>query len=173
MVDCMKNDNKIMISVHDSDLYFKPLGHITANVCFPLRDMVFKRITEITKDFSIFIDLSETDYMDSTFLGLLAGIEKRLFKTHHTHAYILNPNSVCLKLLSGMGLDKFLIIKNEALPETLTFKIFDDDICISELEKSKIVLSSHKELSSLSEENKKKFRVLEQVLEEQINGTDN
>lgn len=165
----MGDKNVILIAVYENNLYFKALGHITANLCFPLRDLIVKRLTQFSCPFGIFFDLSETDYMDSTFLGLLIGIEKNLYSVSQSHLQILNPNEISIKLMKNMGLDRFLtIVREDKLPE-LEYEIFNDEIDLSELERCKIILSTHKDLSSLSEENREKFKHLEAALEEEIN----
>lgn len=163
----MEEENKILITVNENDLYFKAMGHITANLCFPLRDMILKRLSFFSCAFEIYFDLSETKYMDSTFLGILVGIEKKLNGAFGNHLYIVNPNEISVKLMKNMGLNRFLkIIEQEE--KKLSYELFDEDTQLDELEKCKIVLSSHKELSELSDDNKKKFQALNEVLENEV-----
>lgn len=168
MIQLIDDENQILITIDNNDLYFKAMGHITANLCFPLRDMVLKRLSLFTCPFEIFFDLSETKYMDSTFLGILVGLEKKLHGTFGNHLYIINPNEISVKLMKNMGLDRFLKIVCQNVEKVLHYELFDEDVQVNELEKCKIVLTSHKELSALSDENKKKFEILQDVLEKEI-----
>lgn len=162
-------ENAILITTIKNDIYLKPLGHITANLCFPLREMIFKKLYCFHVLFNIYIDLSETRYMDSTFLGIMVGIDKRLHAHLKTHLYILNPNEISYKLLKNMGLDRFLQIIAKKLPDDISYTKFDEEVSIDEIEKTKIVLNSHKELTFLSEKNKKRFETLTNLLENQLN----
>ena len=164
----MKTNNAILIAMKNNDIYLKPLGHVTASLSFPVREMIFKKLNRFHAIFNIFVDLSETDYMDSTFLGLMVGIDKRLYSHLKTHLYVLNPNEISFKLLRNMGLHKFLNILRKKIPENICFSLFDDKVKIDEIEKTRIVLSTHKDLIYLSEANKRRFKTLAEVLERKL-----
>lgn len=160
--------NKIFISSIDNKIYLMPKGHITANLCFPLRTHLYKKISDSNNKFEIYIDLSHVSYMDSTFMGLLVGLEKKLIRFFKSHLHILNACDDAKKFLSQMNLESFLHFDKQTIPKDLNFIIFNNEIDIDELEKTKIVLDSHKNLSSLHEKNKSKFSLLEKVLKDKI-----
>ncbi len=162
------SENQLLIASKGNDLYLQALGHITANLCFPLRSMIMKRLSSFSQPFEINIDLSQTSYMDSTFLGIMVALDKGLFAKLKTHVYIICPNEVSLKLLKNMRLDKVLNFKDQPIPQDLTFERFDDSIDIDELEQLKIVLDSHNKLCELSEENQKRFGPLCSILQNQL-----
>ena len=166
-------ENRLLVANYNNTIFIKPLGHITANITLPIREHLLKKISSFSCCLSISIDLSNTDYMDSTFMGLLVGLDKELFKKFKIHLEILNPNDISIKLMKNMGLDKYLKIFNKNLPENIEFSIFDENYVVSEIDKSKIILDAHKNLSSLNEENEKKFKFLQDVLEKQINEKEN
>jgi len=169
MGDNNTDESIILISTYDSDIYFKAYGHITANLCFPLRDLILSQLDSFSCSFNIYFDLSEVRYMDSTFLGLLVGMEKKIGSTFaNKHLFICNASEIAVKLLKNMGIDRFLNFLNKEMPKDLDFKLFDETIEISELEKCKLVLSSHEELMEISDENKKKFDTLHKILKDQI-----
>lgn len=162
------SENQLLIASKGDDLYLRALGHITASLCFPLRNMIMKRLSSFATPFEINIDLSQTGYMDSTFLGILVALDKGLYANLKTHVYIVCPNEISMKLLKNMGLDRFLKFKDTPIPDDLLFERFDDSIAIDELEQLKIVLESHDKLSELSEENKKRFGTLCEILHNQL-----
>ncbi|MCG8571965.1 MAG: STAS domain-containing protein [Spirochaetes bacterium] len=131
--------------------------------------MIFKRIKKFHVSFNIYVDLSEIKYMDSTFLGLMVGIEKKLFCHLHTHLFILNPNDISKKIIRNIGLNRFLKSLREKIPNDMIFSEFDEEINIEEIEKTKIVLNSHKNLMEISEQNRQRFQSLTDPLEKQIN----
>lgn len=55
--------------------------------------------------YDIHMDFSELDYIDSTGLGILIGVLKRL-KQNDKDVYIINPKNNIKKLFSITGLDK-------------------------------------------------------------------
>lgn len=158
-------ENRIEFGILDFDIFLKTYGHITANVCFNLKNFLFKKFQELNNDYNFYLDLHDTEYMDSTFIGLIVGIEKKINSLFNKHLIIINANEISLKLLKNMGLNKILIFENKNIPENLSlFKIeVEDNIDYSE--KAKLILSTHKELSLLNEENKEKFKNLEDILE--------
>lgn len=162
------SENQLLIASKGSDLYLRALGHITASLCFPLRNMIMKRLSSFSVPFEINIDLSQTGYMDSTFLGILVALDKGLYAKLKTHVYIVCPNEISVKLLRNMGLDRFLKFKDTPIPDDLVFERFDDSIAIDELEQLKIVLESHDKLCELSEENQKRFGALCKILQNQL-----
>ncbi|OHD12293.1 MAG: hypothetical protein A2086_10770 [Spirochaetes bacterium GWD1_27_9] len=164
----MVENNRILIGCKENSIYLMAEGHITANLSFPLREDLYKKISTLKFIENIFMDLSKTDYMDSTFMGLLVGIERKLFSTFKAHLYVINPTEIANKLLKSMRMDIFLKIEEKPIPSDIEFSIFDENIEISENERTKIVLVAHKDLSSLSEENAKRFKALEDILEKQI-----
>ncbi|HOV13755.1 MAG TPA: STAS domain-containing protein [Spirochaetota bacterium] len=162
------DNNKILIGSIDNNIYLKAIGHITANLCFPMREDLFKKISLMKSKINIFFDLSETTYMDSTFIGLLVGIDKKLKNTFNNNLLIVKPTEIVIELLSKMNLINFLKRSEEKLPDDINYSVFDETIDISEIEKTKIILIAHKDLSSISIENKKKFKSLTDILEKQI-----
>lgn len=164
----MDKENRILIATKENAVYFKAFGHVTANLCFPFRDMIMKRLSSFSIPFEIYFDLSETKYMDSTFLGILVGTDKLLYSKFQKHLYVNHPNEISLKLMKNMGLDRFLKFSQVTFPQDLSFILFDDTITLEEEEKTKIILESHQELSELSDENKSKFRTLQGILKSQL-----
>ena len=162
------SENQLLIASKGNDLYLQALGHITANLCFPLRSMIMKRMSSFSVPFEINIDLSQTSYMDSTFLGIMVALDKGLFAKLKTHVYIVCPNEISVKLLKNMGLERFLKVKDQPRPDDLVFERFDDSIEMDELEQLKIVLDSHDKLCELSEENQKRFGALCKILQNQV-----
>ena len=64
------------------------------------------------KNRSVFINAEDMDYIDSTGLGMLIGIVKRL-KAEDNDLIIVNPKPGILKLLTITGLDKVFTVREE------------------------------------------------------------
>ncbi len=160
--------NEILIGAINNNIYLKAKGHITANLSFPVREDLFKKISTLKNEIKIYFDLSEVSYMDSTFIGLLVGIDKKLKTTFNNNLTLINSSEIAIDLLKKMNLATFLKQSNEDIPKNIQFENFDETINISEEDKLKTILIAHKDLSSLNFENSKKFGSLIETLEKQI-----
>jgi len=166
-------ETKIEFGILNFDFFLKTYGHITANVCFNLKNFLFKKFSELDNNYNFYLDLEDTDYMDSTFIGLIIGLEKKINSLFNKHLIIINSNEVCSKLLNNMGINKILTFDNKEVPASLLlFRIDTEEENIDYIEKAKLILTTHKELSELSEDNKEKFKSLEQILENNIKNED-
>lgn len=157
-------EEALFYSEKESVLFIKAEGHITANLCFELRERVFNRFKTAIDLADVYIDLSRCDYMDSTFMGLLIGFNKKMTALTGKHIKILNPTDTCIKLLKGLGIIKLLDIERQEspLPNDME-KISDSPSATAE-----ILLNAHENLMELSNDNKRKFETLQKVLKEQI-----
>ncbi len=160
--------NNILIGINNNDVFIKPIGHITANLSFNLQEYLYNHISEINPCFNMYIDMSLIEYMDSTFLGLLIGLEKKLYKSFSKHLYVVNPSQAAMKYLQHFTMTLFLRIKEMILPEKISYKNFDNETTATELEKLKMVFFSHRNLCTLSEDNRKRIDGLQTFLKKQI-----
>lgn len=144
-------------------LYLKGSGHITAILCADLRELVFSRFEQGNPIEAFYVDLSECDYMDSTFMGLLVGFNKRMLKLMKKRITIVRPSTTAKDLMEGLGLTSLVDMVDEPIP-------FPEDMVNINQTKSAsvdLLLHSHENLMELSEENKKKFAALHSVLKSQ------
>lgn len=135
-------------------------GHVTARYCMELREKALKYI-DGTRGFScLHFDLSHCDYMDSTFLGLVVLFGKKLGGMGLDPPLIHGANAACLSLLRTMGLLARVRLSPDPCPamESTEYIASAGDLS------RKLLLETHRELSSLSEENRARFRSLEDFL---------
>lgn len=158
-------ENKIEFTISNFDFFLKLSGHITANICFNLKNFLLNKFNEFDKNYNFYLDLTDTEYMDSTFIGLIIGIEKKINLIFGKHLIIINPSETSFKLLKNMGLTKILCFEKKEVPKDLLFIKINIESTIDEVEMKKLVLSTHKDLSNL-EENKDKFESLKEILGE-------
>ncbi|MFP4362444.1 MAG: STAS domain-containing protein [Spirochaetia bacterium] len=152
----------------DGVLYIKGSGHVTAKLCTDVRKEVFERIDEEPRLDSIYIELSDCDYMDSTFMGLLVGFNKRFKKMAGKPIEIVQPSSECVKLLKGLGIFRLLRVTDKKInmPKEMK-KITENSTATAEM-----VLRAHENLIEISDENREKFRVLHSILKKQAEQED-
>jgi anti-anti-sigma regulatory factor len=156
--------NTIFYSENDKRIFIKVCGHITAPLCYGLRQKVFNRLDSSAEIFGIYADLSGCQYMDSTFMGLLIGFNKRLDKLYNRQLCIIRPSPESMSHLSDLGLDKILFYSEQPVSFPDSMEI------ISQKEKipAEFVLKAHEDLMELTEENRKKFLKVKEILSKQI-----
>jgi anti-anti-sigma factor len=145
-------------------LFMRATGHVTALVCPPLKSAVFERLDADPPVDAVYLDLSGCEYMDSTFLGLIVGTQKRFARSgsaeRRKSIVLLGVNEACRGLLRTIGVLGIVELSDAAVP-------FPADLVRLSGEKrtsARFLLDSHEELSSLSDENRKRFSTLTTVL---------
>ncbi|MEP4930546.1 STAS domain-containing protein [Haloferula sp.] len=120
------------------------------------------------------IDLEECTGMDSTFMGLLAGLASRVSK-EDGEVMIASPGEKNLRSLEGLGLDFLLSIspkdaswigKEDEIRKEL--KPFSPNHMPDAKDRAQHVLDSHRTLASTSDDNAKRFATVLQVLETDV-----
>jgi anti-anti-sigma factor len=147
-----------------ANLFMKATGHVTALVCPPLKAAVFGRLDAEPAVEAVYLDLSACEYMDSTFLGLIVGTQKRFSRlpagTRRKSIVLLGVNEACKGLLRTIGVLGMVELSDEDL-------YFPSDIARLSGESrtsARFLLDAHEELSALSAENRKRFSTLTTVL---------
>ncbi|MBN2533302.1 MAG: STAS domain-containing protein [Spirochaetales bacterium] len=156
--------NSIYYTEKNNIIYIKANGHITAQICFGLRQRVFERLDIMPKITGIYVDLSSCVYMDSTFMGLLIGFNKKFNHLDNKKLSIVHPSPESLSHLSDLGLDEILSYSDEDIP-------FPDNMeMISQKEKisAEFILKAHENLIEISEDNRKRFKIVKELLTKQI-----
>jgi len=157
-------EEALYYSEDKNQLFIRAEGHITANLCFELREIVFSRFDGQNKPKDVYVDLSHCDYMDSTFMGLLIGFNKRLTKTVGKHIKIAQPTEQCIKLLKNLGIIKILDIVNTLPPTDTDYRKISDSPSAT----AEILLNAHENLMALNPENQKRFESVQKVLKQQM-----
>lgn len=116
----------------------------------------------------VYIDLSECDSMDSTFMGVITGISKSLLNKGSEKLNLINISPHNFKLLDTLGLTVFFNIKESFVyPVSPTWT----QVQIERLDKysvTKHVLESHKTLIDTDLPETKRFEGLKKMLEENL-----
>ena len=114
------------------------------------------------------LELSECVLMDSTFLGLLAGLGLRLSNGNDSHGVqLLNPNARVVDLLETLGvLDLFEICRESAASAADARLVPHDGPAASRDEVTRTCIEAHQTLMNLSPENAARFKDVTQFLAE-------
>ncbi len=117
---------------------------------------------------SVVIDLSETDCIDSTALGLLAKLSLRSQEALNSVPVIVSPREDISRILTSMGFESVFVIVHSALGEDGLEGITEGELptqLASEEALCDQVLEAHRVLMSLNDENATRFAELVDALE--------
>ncbi len=114
----------------------------------------------------VFMDLSACTYMDSTFIGILLLINRRLKNTDSKALLIADANEYSRSVLLKTGLNRYLDFEQTSIPGTLE-KIPISQVTLSQLEKAKLYYEAHHELCEINEANQKEFSFVVQLLKQE------
>ena len=144
----------------DEGVFIRVQGHVTASRCPELKGRVFSRLDKAPAPAAVYFDLSDCEYMDSTFLGLIVGVNKRFKALARKPVTVLHANPTCMGLLRTIGVTRLVDISDEdvALPRDT------EEIGPSARATAEFILDAHENLSELSEENRNRFAGLTRIL---------
>lgn len=161
----------ILFAIHHGTYVLKFTGEVRAPMCATL-DNFLERMFNDAEISAILIDLTETEYIDSTALGLIAKTAVFLQMHNHRKPIILSTNQDITRILESMGFDQVFIILACECHE----KCLDElpEVEPSEQEMMEKVISAHRVLMGLSEQNQATFKNLVEALEleQQSHGED-
>ncbi|MBN1798993.1 MAG: STAS domain-containing protein [Spirochaetales bacterium] len=156
---------EIQYKEEDEIIYIKAAGHITANNCYILRKRIFNRLDKDPPVKEIYADLADCSYMDSTFIGILIGINKKFKSSYGKKINIVCPSTECCKLFEGLGITKLLHLEDTSVDLPLNMEI----ISHHQKPSTTMLLDAHEDLMETSDENKNKFKLLKEILEKKLN----
>lgn len=145
-------------------IYIRAKGHLTAKLCADVRTRAFERIESGDAVPACYLDLSECEYMDSTFLGLIVGINKKLRKASGAEVVILHAEPACVELLKSIGVAKLVRLEDGGVEFPAAMQDLTGDVKAT----PEFILDAHENLSELSDVNRKRFAVLQDILKRQI-----
>lgn len=106
-------------------------------------------------------DLKKCTGVDSTFMGMLLGLCKRLTQPDDGKSrgcVLINVDDHANKQLSSVGVDAFVTIKPGATPLPKGLKLTNLDVVeASDEERMKLMVRAHKDLIAANESNRAKF----------------
>lgn len=153
-------DEALYFKEVDGIIYIRAQGHLTAALCPQLKARAFARIEEAPPKKAVYIDLGPCDYMDSTFLGLIVGINKRFKAAGGSPVVLLKPSQTCLGLLRTIGVTKLVTISETgpAFPPVM------ESMSLGPRATAEFILDAHENLTEMSEENRNRFSTLTKAL---------
>ena len=165
----------ISVGCLNNRVYARVVGRGTFQNSQPLRQFALEKIDQGQDEFVI--DLGSCQGMDSTFLGVLAGIGLRLRQNGPTASiHIVNINPRNMDLLQTLGLDRLFLINAEtpAPPADAQYHLLPDtDITqlkqpLNRDETADMMIEAHDNLVRVDQRNTPKFQELARFLRQAV-----
>lgn len=138
----------------NKEYIFKICGKATMKNSKIFSDFVDEKMKDAE---GISFEMSETTYMDSTFLGLVAKYAIDIKMSKGKSLVILNPSEEAYMFLKQTGIVKFVEVITKEDIDINAKEISGTDFSNMN-EKSKYILEMHEVLMGLNEENEKVFK---------------
>lgn len=163
-----------MFSAHDGAYVLKLTGDVRVPMCATL-DRFIEGMFENPALNAVVIDLSETQIIDSTALGLLAKIAIYYDKKFQSKPLLLSPNPDITRILLSMGFPQVFDLREEGLSSRPAMSALPRVKC-SEDNACEKVLEAHRILMSMNDNNREIFKdvvnALEQASEQAVSSKD-
>ena len=144
---------------------FKLIGEVRAQSCISL-DKLLNKIEQQQNVVGAIVDLTQTTFIDSTVLGVLAKLGLKLKQVHHIQAVMLSTNPDITTLSNSMGLGQVFVILNYCGdPSVYTWELTEELVTHSAMLNT--VLDAHKTLMRLNENNQNMFEPLVKQLQKE------
>jgi anti-anti-sigma factor len=154
---------RIVVANQDGTHVIKFLGDVRLTLC-PALDQYLDSVFNSRHFQTILIDLTQTEGIDSTTLGMLAKMSIRMKKKMGFVPTLVSTNENITRVLLSMGFDKvFVLVKHldeEAEPMN---ELAQGDF--SDLTVQQKVLEAHRTLMGMNQKNHQEFKNLVDVLE--------
>ena len=164
-----QNNDDLRAAITDHTVLIQVTGRGSFKVAAPLKQFIAKATSQHSIS-TVAIDLCDCIGMDSTFMGVLAGLSGRLKKTDQT-LELINLSTKNAELLKTLGVDQVLSFYKDAHGHPLqaqeTESVPTDQA--SKKEMAETALQAHENLVQISEENLPRFKRVIDFLKEDVN----
>jgi len=174
MADSDQQRDKLLVVLHEGTAYV----HVTGRGCFnnstTLKQFGTAAIEQDCQ--TLVLDMADCIGMDSTFMGVLAGLAFRLKQKSQGEILMVNLSTRTRSLLATLGLDRvirpFMVGSTpqkfqQVLTGPASFAPLEDED-VSQTDTAKTMLEAHENLVDLSEENIPKFKDVLTFLREDL-----
>ncbi len=159
------SDGRILVAEQDGVYVLKFLGDVRLTLC-PSLDQYLDNALHSRHFRRVLIDLTETQGIDSTSLGILAKLAVRMRKQVQRVPTLVSTNNNITRILLSMGFDKVFTLVSKLDTELPPCDQLENANC-SEREMQDKVLEAHKTLMGLNDKNQQEFKSLVDALESQ------
>ncbi len=161
----MANSGEVFISSTDGEHRIKVTGRATFDCAPPLRDLA-NSLAKVSFT-AIRVDLGACEWMDSTFMGVLAMLGLRA-KAVNAVMEICRADEQNQSLLIGLGLKKLVTFTQNSLDREDDSWIQGNQSPVNVAEGAQTVLEAHQTLMDVDAENVPKFEKVVDLVQQDI-----
>ncbi len=154
---------RILYAVHNGTYVIKLCGDVRVPMCTSLDGFLDKMFAD-EELHAVLVDLTHTDTIDSTALGLIAKIAVFLREHKGRQPVILSTNPDVNRVLNSMGFDRVFIILDSAIREDESLDELPQ-VEPSQQDLTRKVIEAHRVLMGMNEGNQETFKSLVDALE--------
>lgn len=173
MLEMQQNNDDLQAAFADDILFVRVIGRGSFKVAAPMKQFIFDSCSTHSVN-TIVLDLAECIGMDSTFMGVLAGLSGRL-KKNNKKLELINLSKKNANLLATLGVDQVLAFYSHShghnVPEPETESLPMDQATKKQM--AETALQAHRNLTQISEENKPRFKRVIELLKEDVDRLNN
>ncbi|MEH6469928.1 MAG: STAS domain-containing protein [Halopseudomonas sp.] len=157
------SSGKILFAEQAGTYVLKLVGDVRLTLCSTL-DQFLAATLENEGFQTVIIDLTETEGIDSTSLGLLAKISVKMKRRHQQLPTIVSTNDDITRVLLSMGFDKVFVLIEDSVDSDSALQ--ELDVMQESEEQVRVrVLDAHRTLMDLNDNNRDAFKDLVRSLE--------
>ncbi|HKJ91089.1 MAG TPA: STAS domain-containing protein [Oceanipulchritudo sp.] len=166
-----QDDPSFLVNPYEDPVVVKINGKASFLNSSPVKDL-FDRLAEQGKRRFV-VDFQNCSGMDSTFLGILAGLGIRLMKMEPKGSVVLcRLGERNRELVRNLGLHRLLILDEGDAPASVVegdkLEAVEKEARLSEVENARMVLQAHENLVEIDASNKTKFQDVIAFLKNQV-----
>lgn len=155
-------EDRFLYSELEDVIFIKIEGNATMKNSKTLSDLLEKIFSGDKKN--LVFEMSNCNYLDSTFLGLIAKCALEIKKKWNSTLYIMNASNMVMSGLKQTGIDKFIEKLEDENLQLDTTEIVTSDFS-NKNDKTIHILEMHKTLMDLNEKNKETFKNVVEMIE--------
>ena len=156
-----------LVDPHSDPVAIRIEGRASFQNCSCVKDFLSQMIAEGKR--RIVIDFFRCTSMDSTFLGVLAGVAIELRKLNPPGSLVLSrlgPRN--LELVCNLGLNRLLIVDTGEPPPPASGSALECTPIQDEIAQARMVLEAHENLVAVDAANRSKFQDVLTFLKQQV-----
>ena len=155
---------RILVATHRGTWVVKMVGDVRMSLCNTI-EQCLKRMFNDAAFSDVLVDLTETEGIDSTSLGLLAKLSINTKKRINKVPVVVSDNADINRILQSMGFDERVFTMVTEPPLALVDLQEMPVVPVTEEAARQRVLEAHRILMELNDQNKLKFKDLVAELE--------
>lgn len=168
-----QEESQFLVNPYEDPVILKISGKVSFTNATPVKEL-FDQLVEQGRDHFV-IDFQHCSGMDSTFLGILAGLGIKLLKREPKGSVVLcRLGARNRELIQNLGLHRILTVDDgqeagriEASGDDM--QELKDEKKHTEVENARLVLQAHENLLEVDDSNKTKFQDVIAFLKNQVN----